>query len=158
MWWRLCAEGNFNALRFLHRLKSLWGERFQDMKIFMQKTLWVSFFPQWMPPLLAGFLHTPGLVGHWARASSHSSAPRWTHLRGSFHFPARAKKPPWQLRHSVRDPARDFLTPGRAEGGLCWVLWLVEQYKAMGVQGRIKANGLQLSASLWRQLQSNQMY
>lgn len=60
MWWRFCAEGNVNTLRFLYELKSLWGERFQDMKIFMQKTLWGWFFSQRMPPpLWLGFCAPP---------------------------------------------------------------------------------------------------
>lgn len=55
MWKGLHAEGNYNALRFLYGLKCLWGERFQDMKIFMLKTLWLSLFPQRMlPPLWLG--------------------------------------------------------------------------------------------------------
>lgn len=60
MWWRFCAEGNVNTLRFLYELKSLWGERFRDTKIFMQRTLWGWFFSQWMPPLLQlGFCASP---------------------------------------------------------------------------------------------------
>jgi len=55
------------------------------------------FFPMDASTLTTGVLHIPSLLGHKARASSHSSALHWTHLQGGFCFPPGAKKPLWQL-------------------------------------------------------------
>ena len=63
------------------------AENFMDM----------IFFPMDASNLMAGVLHTPSLLGHQARASSHGSALHWTHPQGGFCLPPGAKKPLWQL-------------------------------------------------------------
>lgn len=109
------------------------------------------FFPVDVSTLTAGVLHTPSLVGH--QAEHHLTAlPCTGHIcREGFVFllvptslcgSCDAQRGAWQ---------GISFTPGSAEGGLCWFyggVELVEQYKDTGAQGRIKANGLQLSAFL----------
>lgn len=57
----------------------------------------MNFFPMDASTLMAEVLHTPSLVGHQARASSHGSALHWTHLQGGFCLPPGTNKPLWQL-------------------------------------------------------------
>lgn len=105
------------------------------------------FFPIDASTPMAGALCTPSLVGHQARASSHGSALRWTHLQGGFCLLPVARS----LCGSCDAQRGTWRTPGSAKGGLhCFYggVELVEQYKDTGAQGRIKANGLQLSAFL----------